>query len=235
MAVGAAPPLLLLLLALGAPAATLAAPGETVYTDYLNKHAAQEGTTKTLSGLQYNVLRSGDSDGPMPLAHTPCAVHYRGTLVDGREFDGTRRSFFGFPALFAPQGVIMGWTEAMQMMHEGDKWRLVISAHLAYGDRGAGDMIRPGAALVFELELVKVFEGTSEREYPGSGLLEYAPGPHPLLRTGPAPACVVAVRSQVILAQLVLQSRRAGADPDAGLFLRPDVDAPGRRCRVDLR
>ena len=97
--VGAAPGPLLVL-ALCAPVATLAAAGETVYTDYLNKHAAQEGTTKTLSGLQYNVLRRGDPDGgPMPLAHTPCAVHYRGTLVDGREFDGTRRSFFGFPLL----------------------------------------------------------------------------------------------------------------------------------------
>ena len=193
--VTAAPPLQLLLLALCAPVASVAAAGETVYTDYLNKHAAQEGTTKTLSGLQYNVLRRGDPDGPMPLAHTPCAVHYRGTLVDGREFDGTRRSFFGFPALFAPQGVIMGWTEAMQMMHEGDKWRLVIPAHLAYGDRGAGDMIRPGAALVFELELVKVFEGTSEREYPGSGLLEYAPEPRP------SPLACVAQLSHVILAR----------------------------------
>jgi hypothetical protein len=86
--------------------------------------------------------------------------------------DGTDSSLFGFPALFAPSGVIMGWSEALQMMHEGDRWRLVIPAHLAYGDRGAGDKIPPGATLVFTLELVKVFEGTTARSYPGSFLLE---------------------------------------------------------------
>lgn len=86
--------------------------------------------------------------------------------------DGTDSTLFGFPALFAPSGVIQGWSEALQMMHEGDKWRLVIPAHLAYGSQGAGDTIAPGATLVFSLELVKVFEGTTVRSYPGSFLLE---------------------------------------------------------------
>lgn len=86
--------------------------------------------------------------------------------------DGTDSTLFGFPALFAPSGVIQGWSEALQMMHEGDKWRLVIPAHLAYGSHGAGDKIPPGATLVFSLELVKVFEGTTVRSYPGSFLLE---------------------------------------------------------------
>ena len=86
--------------------------------------------------------------------------------------DGTDSTMFGFPALFAPSGVIAGWSEALQMMHEGDKWRLVIPAHLAYGSHGAGEMITPGATLVFTLELVKVFEGTTARSYPGSFLLE---------------------------------------------------------------
>lgn len=142
------------------------------YDDYLKRNGEKEAVTTTLSGLQYQIIKSGALDGPMPLEDTPCAVHYRGTLITGAKFDGTDSSLFGFPALFAPSGVIMGWTEALQMMHEGDRWKLTIPARLAYGERGAGDMIPAGATLVFDLHLVKVFEGTTARSYPGSVLLE---------------------------------------------------------------
>jgi len=100
------------------------------YEDYLERNAKKEGVTTTLSGLQYQIVKSGDPDGPMPLEDTPCAVHYRGTLITGAKFDGTDSSLFGFPALFAPSGVILGWNEALQMMHEGDRWKLTIPARL---------------------------------------------------------------------------------------------------------
>lgn len=86
--------------------------------------------------------------------------------------DSTHSSVFGFPALFAPSGVIRGWTEAMQLMHEGDVWRLVVPAHQAYGRQGAGDAIKPGSTLVFRLALVKVFDNYTVRTYPGSAILE---------------------------------------------------------------
>ena len=85
---------------------------------------------------------------------TPCSCHYRGTLTDGTEFDSSYKR--GSPATFAPNQVIKGWTEAMQLMKEGDKWELYIPSELAYGDRQRGQYITPGAVLVFELEILAV-------------------------------------------------------------------------------
>ena len=89
-----------------------------------------------------------------PLKDTPCECHYVGTLIDGTEFDSSIKR--GKPATFAPSQVVKGWTEAMQLMAEGDKWRLFLPSELAYGDRARGQHITPGAVLIFELEILKV-------------------------------------------------------------------------------
>lgn len=103
---------------------------------------------------EYKVIKSGEDGAPSPLVGTPCACHYRGTLIDGTEFDSSYKR--GQPSTFAPNQVIKGWTEAMQMMKEGDKWELYIPSELAYGESQRGQYITPGAVLVFELEIVKV-------------------------------------------------------------------------------
>ena len=92
--------------------------------------------------------------GKTPTIDSPCDCHYRGTLIDGTEFDSSYKR--GQPLSFAPNQVIKGWTEAMQLMKEGGKWELYIKSELAYGDRGAGRQIPGGAALIFELELLAV-------------------------------------------------------------------------------
>lgn len=99
-------------------------------------------------------LRPGDINGKTPLVDTPCECHYSGQLTDGTEFDSSYNR--GAPTTFAPNQVIRGWTEAMQMMKEGEKRELYIPSELAYGDYGAGGIIPPGAALIFTLELIKV-------------------------------------------------------------------------------
>jgi FKBP-type peptidyl-prolyl cis-trans isomerase len=105
------------------------------------------------SGLQYKVLKSGD--GPSPKAEDTVTVHYRGTLTDGTEFDSSYKR--GEPATFPVNGVIAGWTEALQLMKVGDRWQLVIPSELAYGERGTpGGPIGPNATLVFEVELLGI-------------------------------------------------------------------------------
>eukprot|EP00240_Pyramimonas_obovata_P011571 CAMPEP_0118935132 /NCGR_PEP_ID=MMETSP1169-20130426/14963_1 /TAXON_ID=36882 /ORGANISM="Pyramimonas obovata, Strain CCMP722" /LENGTH=145 /DNA_ID=CAMNT_0006878119 /DNA_START=91 /DNA_END=528 /DNA_ORIENTATION=+ len=121
---------------------------------FLEENAKKEGVTVLPSGLQYKVIKSGPAGGPSPKASTPCECHYRGTLMDGTEFDSSYRR--GTPTTFAPNQVIKGWTEAMQLMKEGDKWELTIPSELAYGDRQRGSHITPGAVLLFELEILKV-------------------------------------------------------------------------------
>jgi FKBP-type peptidyl-prolyl cis-trans isomerase FklB len=108
--------------------------------------------TTTASGLQYEVLTSGS--GASPSAADSVTVHYRGTLVDGTEFDSSHKR--GKPAVFPVNRVIPGWTEALQLMHEGDKWKLTIPPGLAYGEGGAGALIPPNSTLIFEVELIKV-------------------------------------------------------------------------------
>merc|ERR1711903_288170 len=128
--------------------------------EWLANKAKEDGVHETPSGLLYKVIKSGEASAKSPLVGTPCSCHYRGTLINGKEFDSSYRR--GEPTTFAPNQVISGWTEAMQMMREGDHWELYIKSELAYGDRGAGGDIRPGATLIFELELLKVL-GQSKR------------------------------------------------------------------------
>merc|ERR1711979_108064 len=115
--------------------------------------AKEEGVVSLPSGLLYKVLTKGDGDSH-PTADSDCDCHYQGTLIDGKEFDSSYKR--GEPTTFAPNQVIKGWTEAMQLMVEGDKWEMYIPSELAYGDRGAGGKIPGGAALVFTMEIVKI-------------------------------------------------------------------------------
>ena len=120
---------------------------------FLQDNKDKEGVITLPSGLQYKVLVEG-SGLKRPLVDTPCDCHYLGTLIDGTQFDSSFDR--GKPSTFAPNQVIKGWTEAMQLMSEGDKWELVIPSELAYGDRAMGPQITPGSVLVFEMEIVKV-------------------------------------------------------------------------------
>uniref|UniRef100_A0A6U6HBJ7 peptidylprolyl isomerase n=1 Tax=Odontella aurita TaxID=265563 RepID=A0A6U6HBJ7_9STRA len=119
---------------------------------FLAKKENEEGVVKTETGLMYKELRAGT--GKSPLSTTPCKCHYAGTLIDGTEFDSSYRR--GQPLSFAPNQVIKGWTEAMQLMKEGGKWELYIPSELGYGDRGAGASIPGGAVLIFTLEMLEV-------------------------------------------------------------------------------
>lgn len=127
--------------------------------EYLRTNKEREGVVELPSGLQYEVLKSGPADGPRPNASSPCSVHYKGALVTGEEFDSSYKR--GNPTTFAPNQVVKGWTEALQLMRPGDHWKLFVPSELAYGDRGAGGRIPGGAVLVFELELLDVQEGGS--------------------------------------------------------------------------
>ena len=119
---------------------------------YLEQNSKKKGVVTTKSGLQYRVLSTGK--GTSPKENSTVDVHYRGTLVDGTEFDSSYSR--GKPATFPVGNVIPGWTEALQLMKVGDKWEIAIPAELAYADQGAPPVIPPGAALVFEVELLKV-------------------------------------------------------------------------------
>ena len=115
-----------------------------------NKKAA--GVVVTDSGLQYEILTEGN--GAKPTAESTVRVHYTGSLIDGTVFDSSVKR--GTPAEFPVGGVIKGWTEALQLMPVGSKWRLTIPYNLAYGERGAGASIPPFATLVFEVELLDI-------------------------------------------------------------------------------
>ena len=119
---------------------------------YLSENGDKEGVITTESGLQYEVITSGD--GAKPTTADQVTVHYHGMLTDGTVFDSSVER--GQPATFGVTQVIKGWTEALQLMSVGDKWKLTIPYGLAYGDQGAGGMIGPGATLIFEVELLGV-------------------------------------------------------------------------------
>lgn len=119
---------------------------------FLEENKTKEDVKTTASGLQYKVVTSGK--GKMPKAESNVTVHYTGKLIDGTVFDSSVER--GSPATFGVSQVIAGWTEAMQLMHEGDKWLLYIPSELGYGERGAGGQIPPYSVLVFEVELIKV-------------------------------------------------------------------------------
>jgi FKBP-type peptidyl-prolyl cis-trans isomerase FklB len=119
---------------------------------FLAANKTKEGVVTTSSGLQYKVLKQGD--GPKPTATDSVVCNYRGTLINGTEFDSSYKR--GQPATFPVNGVIKGWTEALQLMPTGSKWQLFVPADLAYGARGAGQDIGPNATLIFEVELLSI-------------------------------------------------------------------------------
>lgn len=119
---------------------------------FLAENAKREGVTVLPSGLQYEVLVAGEGKKPSATDRVQC--HYEGTLIDGTVFDSSIKR--GEPAVFGVNQVIMGWVEALQLMQEGAKWRLYIPYDMAYGEHGAGEMIPPYSALVFDVELIKV-------------------------------------------------------------------------------
>jgi FKBP-type peptidyl-prolyl cis-trans isomerase FklB len=119
---------------------------------FLAENQKKEGIKTLPSGLQYKVVTEGS--GKTPQATDTVTVNYKGTLIDGTEFDSSYKR--GQPATFKVNGVIRGWTEALQLMKEGSKWQLFIPPGLAYGERGAGSTIPPGSTLIFEVELISV-------------------------------------------------------------------------------
>ncbi len=121
---------------------------------FLAENKKKEGVQTLASGLEYKVMKAGT--GKKPLATDMVTVQYRGTLIDGTEFDSSYRR--GQPATLQVNGVIPGWKEALQLMQEGAKWQLFIPSALAYGERGAGPQIGPNATLIFEVELISVQE-----------------------------------------------------------------------------
>lgn len=121
---------------------------------FLTENAKREGIKVTESGLQYEVLESGKGDSPK--ASDNVEVHYTGKLIDGIVFDSSVER--GVPASFGVTQVIPGWVEALQLMHEGDKWRLYIPSDLAYGPNGAGGVIGPNMTLIFDVELLRVIK-----------------------------------------------------------------------------
>ena len=119
---------------------------------YLTENAGKEGVITTESGLQYEILSSGN--GKKPNTEDKVTVHYHGMLTDGTVFDSSVDR--GEPASFPVNGVIPGWVEGLQLMSVGDKWKLTIPSNLAYGERGAGGVIGPGETLIFEVELLSI-------------------------------------------------------------------------------
>jgi FKBP-type peptidyl-prolyl cis-trans isomerase len=120
--------------------------------EFLEANKTKEGVVTLPSGLQYKILTEGT--GPKPAASDTVVCNYRGTLISGTEFDSSYKR--GQPASFPVNGVIKGWTEALQLMPVGSKWQLFVPAELGYGDRGAGGEIGPGATLIFEVELLSI-------------------------------------------------------------------------------
>ncbi len=120
--------------------------------DFLTANKTKEGVVALPSGLQYKIVKAGT--GPKPAATDKVVCNYRGTLIDGKEFDSSYKR--GEPATFPVNGVIKGWTEALQLMPVGSKWELFVPSDLAYGERGVGADIGPNATLIFEVELMSI-------------------------------------------------------------------------------
>ena len=120
--------------------------------EFLKINGHKAGVTTLPSGLQYEVIKMGE--GPKPQLTDSVECHYHGTLINGQVFDSSMDR--GETATFPLQGVIKGWTAILQLMPVGSKWKVVIPADLAYGDRGAGQMIQPGSTLIFIIELIAI-------------------------------------------------------------------------------
>jgi FKBP-type peptidyl-prolyl cis-trans isomerase FklB len=126
---------------------------------FLAENKSKEGVVALPSGLQYKILKAGD--GPKPAASDSVVCNYKGTLINGKEFDSSYKR--GQPATFPVGGVIKGWTEALQLMPVGSKWQLFIPPDLGYGERGAGADIQPDSTLIFEVELMSIAPKTQEK------------------------------------------------------------------------
>jgi FKBP-type peptidyl-prolyl cis-trans isomerase FklB len=118
---------------------------------FLNANKTKAGVTTLADGLQYEIVKAGDPAGIKPTAQDTVVVNYAGKLIDGTEFDSSTKN--GGPVTFPVSGVIRGWTEILQLMTKGAHWKVYIPADLAYGDRGAGAAIPPGATLIFDIML----------------------------------------------------------------------------------
>jgi FKBP-type peptidyl-prolyl cis-trans isomerase len=129
---------------------------------FLAANKAKDGVVTLPSGLQYKVLQAGS--GPKPAATDSVVCNYRGTLINGTEFDSSYKR--GEPATFPVNGVIKGWTEALQLMPVGSKWQLFVPANLAYGERAPGPEIGPNSTLVFEVELLSIEDKTKTEKTP---------------------------------------------------------------------
>jgi FKBP-type peptidyl-prolyl cis-trans isomerase FklB len=127
---------------------------------FLAENKKKEGVVVLPSGLQYKIIKEGD--GKIPTINDIVTIHYRGTLIDGTEFDSSYSR--GQPATFPVKGVITGFSEALQLMKVGSKWQLFIPSNLAYGERGAGDDIGPNATLIFEVELLSIKEKEEDKK-----------------------------------------------------------------------
>ncbi|MCU0428372.1 MAG: FKBP-type peptidyl-prolyl cis-trans isomerase [Cytophagaceae bacterium] len=119
---------------------------------FLEANSAKEGITVLPSGLQYKILKEGN--GKKPSINDTVTTHYHGTLINGTVFDSSVQR--GKPASFPVNGVIQGWVEALQLMPTGSKWQLFVPSHLAYGSRGASELIGPHTTLIFEVELLSI-------------------------------------------------------------------------------
>jgi FKBP-type peptidyl-prolyl cis-trans isomerase FklB len=119
---------------------------------FLAENKQKEGVVTLPSGLQYKIIKAGE--GKKPKQEDTVVCHYRGTLINGTEFDGTHGP--GEPATFKVTGVVPGWREALKLMPVGSKWQLFIPPVLAYGERGAGATIGPNATLIYEVELLAI-------------------------------------------------------------------------------
>ena len=137
--------------------------GEAAGLAFLDENKAKEGVVTLPSGLQYKVLVEGGGV-EHPTVSSPCECHYAGRLLDGTEFDSSYKR--GQPSTFAPNQVIKGWTEAMQLMVQGDKWEMYIPYQLAYGAAGKPPKIPAKAMLIFVMEIVKIKGDTVPRKLP---------------------------------------------------------------------
>ena len=140
--------------------ATAAEGAITAGKAYLEENKAREGVSVTESGLQYEVM--AEAEGDKPVATDIVKVHYKGTLLDGTTFDSSYER--GQPAEFGLNQVIPGWTEGVQLMNVGSKYRFVIPSELAYGTRGAGASIGPSETLIFEVELIEIVKPAADAE-----------------------------------------------------------------------
>ena len=135
----------------------LAEKNKTEGESFLAENKKKEGVITLPSGLQYKIVKEGT--GETPKLEDTVTVNYRGTLIDGTEFDSSYRR--GQPATFSVKGIIAGWAEALQLMKVGSKWQLFVPSNLAYGERGAGRDIEPNATLIFDIELLSIKEGAN--------------------------------------------------------------------------